>query len=126
VIGVHIFLELINTLQTTTYFTVTEFVARPHTIEEKIVQELGEEFVAIGICESGLRQYDEGQVLISETADVGIFQINQVHWDNAEALGIDIETIDGNIEYAKILKNQRGTKDWYMSEECWRNIAYNN
>lgn len=98
------------------------------TIEEKIIEELGIEFVAIAECESGLRQYNShGDVIVSRTSDVGVLQINQVHWDNAERLGYDIYTVDGNIAYAKYLKERNGTRDWYMSEHCWSpKVAYNN
>lgn len=89
------------------------------SIEEQIRLEMGEEFVAIARCESGIRQFNaDGSVLISRTSDVGIFQINQVHWDNAKRLGIDIYSVQGNIEYAKLLKKQNGTGDWYMSKHC--------
>lgn len=104
-----------------------EVAKTPMTIEDKIVHHLGEEFLAIAKCESGIRQFNnDGSVLISKTSDVGIMQINQVHWERAEELGIDIYTVDGNIEYAKLLKEQNGTDDWFMSEHCWRgHLAYN-
>lgn len=95
------------------------------SIEDKIIKELGEEFIPIAYCESGIRQFDKGgDVILSKTQDKGIFQINQVHWENAERLGIDIDTIDGNIEYAKYLKSKNGTNDWYMSRHCWDDIAF--
>lgn len=93
-------------------------------IEDKIRNELGEEFVLIAKCESGLRQFnDDGSVLISRTSDVGLFQINQVHWTRAKELGIDIYTIEGNIQFAKLLKQANGTRDWYMSNHCHRLLA---
>jgi hypothetical protein len=84
--------------------------------------------VAIAHCESNLQQFNsDGEVLISRTSDKGVLQINQVHWERAEELGFDLDTIDGNIGYAKLLKEQRGTGDWYMSKHCWQPIlAYNN
>jgi len=91
----------------------------PLTVEEKIIQELGPEFIAIAKCESGIRQFNEdGSVLISATSDIGLFQVNQVHWDTAKEMGIDINTVDGNIAYAKFLKEQNGTRDWFMSKHC--------
>lgn len=90
------------------------------TVEEKIVEQLGEEFLAIAECESGIRQFKEdGSVLISRTSDKGVFQINQVHWPKAKELGIDLDTVDGNISFAKILKEEGGTGPWYMSRHCW-------
>jgi len=100
------------------------FTPRPKTIEEKIVRELGEEFLAIGYCESTLRQFRaDGTVLVSKTSDKGVLQINQIHWDDADAMGIDLDTIDGNIAYAKFLKQRSGTDPWYMSEHCWKPIV---
>lgn len=91
----------------------------PLTVEEKIIKELGPEFVKISFCESGMRQFNEdGTVLISPTSDIGLFQVNQVHWDTAKKMGIDINTVDGNIAYAKFLKEQNGYGDWYMSKHC--------
>lgn len=91
----------------------------PLTVEEKIVKELGSEFITIAKCESGMKQFKEdGTVLISPSSDVGLFQINQVHWDTAKKMEIDIYTVDGNIAYAKFLKEQNGYGDWYMSKHC--------
>ncbi len=91
----------------------------PLTVEEKIIKELGPEFIAIAKCESGMKQFrDDGSVLISPTSDIGLFQVNQVHWNTAKQMGIDINTVDGNIAYAKFLKEQNGYGDWYMSFHC--------
>lgn len=90
------------------------------TIEERIKQELGDEFVRIASCESTLKQFnDDGTVLISHTNDKGLFQVNHIHWNDAIRLGIDLDTIDGQIAYAKHLKEKNGTKDWFMSKKCW-------
>ena len=98
-----------------------EAEVRELTVEEKIIKELGEEFIGIAKCESGIRQFNEdGTVLTSRTSDKGIFQINQVHWKKAKELNLDIDTIDGNIAYAKLLKENNGTRDWHMSAHCWK------
>lgn len=98
------------------------------TIEEQIslaFPEVKKEMLLIAKCESGNklhphgRQFNEdGTVLISKTSDIGIFQINQVHWPEAEELNIDIKTIEGNIEFAKLLYQRSGFKPWYMSNNC--------
>lgn len=91
------------------------------TIEERITQELGPEFVEIARCESELEHFrPDGSVKISPTSDKGLFQVNWVHWEEAEALGLDLDTIEGNIAFAKILKSRNGTGDWYMSQHCWQ------
>lgn len=98
-------------------------IIRVYSEVEKIKMAFPEQskvMLKIAHCESGIRQFNEdGSVLISKTADKGIFQINQVHWDNAKKLGIDIDTIDGNIAYARYLYDRNGTRDWYMSKKCW-------
>lgn len=116
-------LLLIPTQASELSHTPLEEVKEP-TIEEIIETELGSEFVEIAKCESSLRQYNEdGTVLISKTSDKGIMQINQVHWESAESLGIDLDTLEGNIEYAKLLKEKNGTGDWYMSQHCWSHLT---
>lgn len=85
-----------------------------------IREHLGDIFVSIARCESGLRQFnDDGTPLVSRTSDVGVMQINQVHWERAKTLGIDIYTLEGNVAYASILASSGGTRDWYMSRHCW-------
>lgn len=103
-----------------TQTTANSLPKEPLSIEQKITQELGEEFINIARCESGLRQFnDQGTVLISPTSDKGLFQINQVHWSEAKKRGIDLDTVDGNIAFAKILKEEGGTQPWFMSKNCW-------
>ena len=106
-----------------TYEPVVEVIV-PQTIEEKIEYRLGSEFIAIAECESNMRQFNQdGTVLISETSDKGLFQINQVHWERAEELDIDIDTVEGNIKFAHLLKEENGTGAWYKSEHCWNELS---
>jgi len=95
------------------------------TIEDRIKEVFPEQstlMIHIAKCESGLKQYNSnGKVLISKTSDKGVFQINQVHWENAKKLGFDIDTLEGNLSYARYLYDRNGTKDWYMSKHCWQN-----
>ncbi len=79
--------------------------------------------VDIAKCESMFRQFDKnGQVLRGkvDNADVGLMQINErYHLETAEEMGIDIYTVDGNIEYAKYLYSKFGSKPWNASAPCW-------
>jgi len=81
--------------------------------------------IDIAKCESTLRQFDKnGQVLRGrvDNADVGLMQINErYHLETAEDMGIDIYTVDGNIEYAKYLYSKFGSKPWNASAPCWNN-----
>ena len=65
-------------------------------------------------CESQFRQFKaDGTHLISLTSDVGLMQINQVHWKRAKSLGLDIfnSPID-NMEMAKIIQKEQGYTAW--------------
>ncbi len=77
----------------------------------------------IARCESRFRQYSQnGIVLRGEItpADVGIMQINERYHDaQAEKLGFDIRTIDGNLKYAEYLFEKEGTQPWSASAKCW-------
>jgi len=81
--------------------------------------------VDIAKCESTLRHFDKnGQVLRGrvDNADVGLMQINErYHLETAEKMGIDIYTVDGNIEYAKYLYSKYGSRPWNASAPCWNN-----
>lgn len=80
--------------------------------------------VAISICESGLRQYTaSGEVLISKTGDHGLFQINQIHLVEAAKLGMDIDTLQGNIDFAALLYQKNHLKDWENSRPCWSKLT---
>lgn len=73
----------------------------------------------IARCESGFRQHDEhGNVLKGKItpADTGVFQINlKAH---PEAKG-KVETLEGNLAYARKLYEAQGVRPWYSSIKCW-------
>jgi hypothetical protein len=78
----------------------------------------------IARCESGNKHYDKsGQVVMrankNGTIDLGIMQINSIHFTEATRLGLDLTKESDNIAYAKILYETRGTEDWYPSKACW-------
>jgi hypothetical protein len=78
--------------------------------------------VAIADCESEFRQYDYDTTLLRGGGGgmVGIFQISEaVHRSVAEAKGLDIGTIDGNIMYARYLYEEDGIYPWMSSFQCW-------
>lgn len=78
----------------------------------------------IARCESSFRQYDAtGNVLRGKVnkGDIGVMQINKYyHEDDAQKLGIDIYTLQGNLEYAKFLYGKYGDKPWVSSSKCWK------
>lgn len=77
----------------------------------------------IAMCESTYRQTDkEGKVLRGKVNpdDVGLMQINEYyHGAKALSMGLDLETVDGNLAYAKYLYEKEGTAPWKASAKCW-------
>ncbi|HEY4508242.1 MAG TPA: hypothetical protein VJJ55_01130 [Candidatus Paceibacterota bacterium] len=99
---------------------------RPLTLEE-YVREYFEDtpvLAEIAKCESRFRHLGwNGAVLRGDTVpeDLGVMQINEFyHEERANALGVDLHTLDGNLAYAKWLYNKEGTLPWYSSSKCWQ------
>lgn len=84
--------------------------------------------IEIAKCESHLRQWVDGKVLagIVNPKDRGLFQLNAFyHKEAALKMGLDIETAEGNIAYAKHLYENEGTRPWDASKKCWKPLAPN-
>ena len=83
------------------------------------ISEIPDILKKIAFCESGNKQFNsDGSVLRGKqnSKDVGKYQINEFyHLANAQKMGIDIYTEEGNTEYALYLYNKNGTKDWRYS-----------
>lgn len=99
-------------------------VAAPKTIKELVEDEFGVGHIMVDIarCESQYRQFSDGEVLRGKVnpKDVGIFQINEgYHLSIATKMGIDLETAEGNIAYARHLFETKGTAPWVWSKPCW-------
>ncbi|MEX0917022.1 MAG: hypothetical protein WDZ90_00640 [Candidatus Paceibacterota bacterium] len=77
----------------------------------------------IARCESHFRHFgSDGSVLRGDIvpSDVGVMQINEYfHADTAEALGLDLHTLPGNLAYARDLFEREGTTPWLASVKCW-------
>lgn len=77
----------------------------------------------IAACESHNRQYNtRGEVLRGEqnTYDRGVMQINILyHLETAQKLGLDLNSIDDNVAYARYLYEKQGAKPWMSSSACW-------
>ncbi len=78
----------------------------------------------IARCESTFRHFTkDGSVLRGRANkdDIGLMQINEFfHGEAAKKLGINIYTIEGNIEYAKWLYEKQGSAPWVHSSFCWK------
>ncbi len=99
-------------------------------VKVKRTQEIVDEHFAdtpilkrIASCESHHRQFnDDGTVLRGHMnpQDIGYMQINEkYHLGTALKLGLDIYTLEGNLEYAKHLYRTQGVKPWIHSSHCW-------
>ena len=112
---------------TTEQVTTTEMSSSTSSkaIEAYVRKEYADEPVLIEIarCESTFRQYgSDGKVIRGEVnpQDVGVMQINErYHADEASKLGLDIDTVEGNVAFAKHLYDKFGTDPWNPSYKCW-------
>lgn len=77
----------------------------------------------IAKCESRYRHLDSnGEVLEGEknNSDRGVMQINMLyHAKTAGRLGLDIQNLDDNVQYARYLYEKEGAKPWMSSSACW-------
>lgn len=83
--------------------------------------------VEVARCESELRQYDEsGTVLRGGWGGkmIGLFQLHETyHRTEARARGYNIDTLIGNMGYARDLYREEGTTPWDSSASCWRRAS---
>ena len=100
-------------------------VENPITLEHYVKDYFAETPVLAKIakCESRFRQVgSDGKILRGEVnkSDLGLMQVNAYyHGERALDLGFDLETVNGNLAYAKYLYDKEGTKPWSASEKCW-------
>jgi len=73
----------------------------------------------IAWCESGYQEK-----VVSRTGDRGIYQLNGVHDRELKKLDLDPFNFQENIEFAFILMERNGVRDWYSSRHCWSKTAY--
>jgi len=94
-----------------------ESYVREYFIETPILAEISR-------CESSFRQTDKnGKALrgLVNKSDIGLMQVNEYyHGERASELGFDLESVDGNLAYAKYLYEKEGTRPWNASAKCWK------
>ncbi|MBU3668571.1 MAG: lytic transglycosylase domain-containing protein [Candidatus Taylorbacteria bacterium] len=77
----------------------------------------------IAKCESRYRQFNrDGSTFrgVVNNKDVGVMQINEFyHLERAKKLNINIYTVEGNLEYGKLLYSEKGSQPWKSSAPCW-------
>jgi hypothetical protein len=91
------------------------------TVEELITQHFGdkaERMTEIFKCESGLKQFKDGEVIMSPTRDFGISQINEKTWDKTfQQMGLDYKnSLTDNILAAKHIYTVSGEAAWVCSK----------
>ncbi|TSC66926.1 MAG: hypothetical protein CEO19_428 [Parcubacteria group bacterium Gr01-1014_73] len=103
-----------------------EAIVKPtQTLEELVRDYYGDMpiLAEVARCESQFRHFGKnGNIIrgIANAKDVGVMQINEeYHSNKAETLGLDIYSLDGNLEYARYLYEKEGTKPWRASAKCW-------
>lgn len=83
--------------------------------------------IEIARCESEFRQQnDSGTVLRGGAGGqmLGVFQFYEsIHLANAKSLGYDINTLEGNLAYARHIYEKQGTTPWNSSKSCWENAV---
>lgn len=68
----------------------------------------------IALCESSGKIHAK-----SKSEDHGLFQINKIHIEKAQELGLDIKKPLDNYLFALYLYELYGTKPWNNSRKCW-------
>lgn len=79
--------------------------------------------VEVSRCESRFRQFNtDGSVIRGKVNanDVGALQINETyHLKRAIKLGYDLNSLQGNMAYARLLYEEQGPQPWSSSYPCW-------
>lgn len=97
----------------------------PTEVKEAVEEIFGEKHVMVKVakCESEFRQFNsDGSVLQgkADPRDTGVMQINKkYHQEAARKLGFNLQTLEGNLGYAKYLYEKEGTTPWNSSSSCW-------
>jgi len=101
-------------------------IEKPITLEAYVREYFSETpiLAEVARCESSFRQVGEdGLVLRGKVnkSDLGLMQVNEYyHEKKASELGYDLESVDGNLAYAKYLYDKEGTQPWKASSKCWK------
>ncbi len=116
--------QVATTSATTTDIDITNATSSQDIAE--IVQDYYKDtpiLANVARCESQYRQYNSnGSVFrgVVNNADVGVMQINEkYHSARAKQLGIDLHTLEGNLEYGALLYKEQGLQPWSASKPCW-------
>lgn len=122
--------ELIKTAEASTIESAQVVCEQcePLPIKDKVALAFKDDprMVNVAYCESRHRQFDDkGNPLISPTSDVGVMQINQLHWSRAKKLGLDIfNSVDDNIKMGRIIYDEQSITAWYaLKSDCYKKLS---
>ncbi len=115
-------------------YTERRLAAGDHEQTEELVRTYFRDIpvmIQVARCESTFRHtLADGSVLQGrvDNDDTGVMQINKrYHQATAEKLGLNLNDIYDNMEYARYLYEKQGTQPWSASSPCWgQTLAYNN
>ena len=91
------------------------------TVEKRVREYFADvpAMIEIARCESKFRQYtDSGNVFRGGASSdmIGVFQFYEtIHAGNAKTRGYKLETLDGNLAYARSVYQSQGTTPWNSS-----------
>lgn len=106
----------VTTKSTSKIGNPTEAVVREYYKEHPLL-------IDIAHCESRFIQFDaDGSVHRGKinNKDVGVMQINEFyHLEKSKSMGMDIYTLEGNLEYGLYLFETQGSQPWSASSPCW-------
>ena len=68
--------------------------------------------LAIARCESGLNPEAYNPNNSNGSVDRGVFQLNSVHDERVESLGLDVWNVEDNIAFARMLYDESGFRPW--------------
>ena len=109
-------------------------LVRAETETERITRKIKEAFpdeprmLKVAFAESGWDSNGDGIIELHPDAynthngsnDCGVFQISQkYHGKEMRNLGLDCFDVDDNLEFARILYDRNGLKDWVHSSSNW-------
>lgn len=102
---------------------------KPISATEERVREYFQDIpvlIDVAYCESRFVQFNpNGSVMRGRVNpdDVGVMQINETyHLATARKLGLNLNTLEGNMAYGRYLYETFGTDPWVHSAPCWNKV----
>ena len=68
--------------------------------------------LAVAQCESGFKINAYNDKNVTPTYDSGVFQINSIHQNRLDQLGLDKWDVEDNVKFARLLYEESGWVPW--------------